>query len=80
MGETMEERQALGRLIEVGNLYDVRQDKVLVRLLRSPYFLGASIALALSLRIKSAAPARALTIKERRSFCALKKIFPIIFV
>ena len=38
MGETMEERQALGRLIEVGNLYDVRQDKVLVSPIFSHYF------------------------------------------
>ena len=42
------------------------------RLLRAPYLLGAPLALALLPKIKSAARARALTIKERRSFCALK--------
>ena len=56
---------------------------VQIRLLRAPYFKGAPLALlpkiksaarfALSLRIRSAARARALTIKERRSFCGLKK-------
>ena len=33
MDQGSEERQAMGRLVKLGQLYDVRQDKVLVSIL-----------------------------------------------